>query len=262
MSDMGLFDEFGRCIPSGLKAPAHGKIRRWFTCVQPDIDYAAIHRRIDTHLNGGNALTAADFERRAEAILDKVKADPATANIANALRIPFFIPKAADIKSRDIGESLDKTYIKAVEHSFLADNPKQAFSDHNAKEGLTGRLKVTPGSRHDQLLDAVAKDTVVGYFFQCFSEYSVPAAVEKTQQLPAQFLLNGGIDTCAVMVGAPGLLQKKDGYPPLIWLAALTGERADAGYFFEAYGYNLTFNRKVHFDQAAEFWSSGLVVLG
>jgi hypothetical protein len=34
------------------------------------------------------------------------------------------------------------------------------------------------------------------------------------------------------------------------------------GYHFEAYGHNLTFNRRPHFGQAAEYWASGLVVLG
>jgi hypothetical protein len=42
----------------------------------------------------------------------------------------------------------------------------------------------------------------------------------------------------------------------------MLAESAKAGYHFEAYGYNLTFNRRVHFDQVAESWASGLVVLG
>ena len=36
---------------------------------------------------------------------------------------------------------------------------------------------------------------------------------------------------------------------------------AGIGYHFEAYGYNLTFNRRPHLGHAAEYWSSGISVL-
>jgi len=64
------------------------------------------------------------------------------------------------------------------------------------------------------------------------------------------------------MIATPDLLLRTDGYPPLLWLGALQGEKEQVGYHFEAYGYNLTFNRKPHFNQVAEYWCAGLVVLG
>ena len=45
------------------------------------------------------------------------------------------------------------------------------------------------------------------------------------------------------------------------WLAGLQGEKPGIGYHFEAYGYNLTFNRRPHLDQTAEYWWSGVTVL-
>jgi hypothetical protein len=256
-----LFDEFGRTIPTGLSAPAHGKIRRYFTCDQPEINYKAIFDRISAQLGAGS-LTAADFEKRAKAILDKVQADDATKGITNSIHIPFFLPKNPNIQTRDLGEEVQDVYLKAVEKSFVATLPQYTFTDHNEKEGLKGKLAVLPGSRHERLLNAVAKDDVVGYFFLSLTEYSVPAAIEKTGQLPEEFLLAGGVDTCAAFIGSPNLLLKTEAYPPLVWFNAVTGDRPGAAYHFEAYGYNLTFNRKVHFDQPAEYWASGLVVLG
>ena len=71
----------------------------------------------------------------------------------------------------------------------------------------------------------------------------------------------GGFDTAAAFVAAPDLLLRGDGYPPLLWLAALDGEQPGIGYHFEAYGHNLTFNRRAHLDQTAEYWWSGITVL-
>ena len=260
-SPQSLFDEYGRCLPTNVTAEVHQKIRRWFVCVQPEIDYAAIHQRISTHLDAPNAISAKDFQDRAEAILRKLEADPATATLTKSIRVPFFLPKISDILTRDIGEGLENTYLKAVDKAFVDTYPKYTSTNHH-KEGLTGKLSVAPGTRHDRLLDAVSKDVVVGYFFLTLTEYTVAAAMEKIKQLPEQFLLNGGIDTCAAMIGSPSLLMRADGYPPVIWMAALAEANPDAGYHFEAYGYNLTFNRRVHFNQVAESWASAVVVLG
>ena len=60
------------------------------------------------------------------------------------------------------------------------------------------------------------------------------------------------------MISHPNLLIRKDGYAPLLWIGSFDSEREDAAYHFESYGYNLTFNRKVHFNQCAESWLFGI----
>lgn len=253
-----LFDAFGRCIPSGLSAAAHQETRRYFAFAQPEIDHAAIHARTIRHLGMVPGMSAAEFERRAASILQNLRADPASSVIANGVGIPFMLPKAS---YADYGETLETSYLPAVGNAFLEKFPERTFVNHH-KGGLVGKLSIAQGSRHQRLLDAMQQDQVVGYFFPCLTEYSVPAAIEKTTQLPPQFLLAGGFDTCAALIGSPDLLLRTDGYPPLLWLAALSGETENTGYHFEAYGYNLTFNRRPHFGKAAEYWASGLVVLG
>lgn len=256
-----LFDEYGRRAPAGLKASVHAKTRRRFVCGQPKIDYAAIHDRISRHLNCAGAISVADFQARAEAAFARVKANPATADMTNAVHVPFFLPKIADATSADIGARLDEVFMPAVEKSFVEMFTTHVFNNHH-KGGLADHLSVLPGSRHQVLLDKVTTETVVGVLFIALEEYSIPAAVEQMATLPDGFVLNGGYDTFAAFIGSPQLLYKKDTYPPLVWLAALAGEKPGVGYHFEAYGYNLTFNRRVHFDEAAEYWSSGIVVLG
>jgi MoaA/NifB/PqqE/SkfB family radical SAM enzyme len=253
-----LFDESGRCIPATGSGAVPAITRRWFVVEQPKIDYAAIHARAATHLGRAGLPSADEFARRAQAILARLGGHPETADIVRGVGVPFLLPKAVHL---DIGEALETRYLDAVRGAFEATLPDYDFVNH-VKASLAGTLSVAPGSRHERLIEAMARDAVVGYYFPCLNEYSIPAALARIASLPDDFLLAGAYDTCAALVGNPGLLLRENGYPPLLWLAALAGDRVDAGLHFEAYGPDLTFNRRVHFGQPAEYWTSGLVVLG
>lgn len=253
-----LFDTDGRRTPPALIAAAHKETRRYFKIVQPEIDYAAIHARIAKRLEIPDALPAVDFEKRATAILTKLNSDPRTQGITAGVHVPFFLPQAS---YADYGDALEKIYLKGVSGAYRDVLPKYEFVNHH-KSGLAGKLSVAPGSRHERLVQAMQHSQIVGYYFPCLLEYSVPAAIEQMASLPGQFLLAGGFDTASAFVGSPNLLMRQDGYPPLLWLGAMLGEKEMIGYHFEAYGYNLTFNRRPHLGHAAESWASGLVVLG
>ncbi len=255
----GLFDELGRRIPpAALTAAAHRRSRRYFDFARREVDYALIHGRLARHLPPGESLTAADFSARAAAILRRLRDDPLTRRIAEGVGVPFMLPHA---DYPDYGDALEHLYLEGVRASFTEAYPAYQFVNHH-KAGLTGKLGIAPGSRHDQLVQAMREAPLVGYYFPCLTEYSLPAAIEQMQFLPEQFLLAGGFDTGATLIGTPDLLLRPDGYPPLLWLSALSAETEGVGYHFEAYGYNLTFNRRPHLNQAAEYWASGLVVLG
>lgn len=253
-----LFDTHGRRIPYTLSAAVHQDTRRYFTIARPSINYGEVHARIKKHLKIADAITSMEFEKRAEAILASLRNDSRTRGILNGVKVPFFLPK---VIYPDYGEALEKTYLEAVRGAFCEKFPEYRFVNHN-KDGLAGKFRIAPGTRHERLLQAMARSQVVGYFFPCLSEYSVPAAIEQMAGLPEQFLLAGGIDTSAAFIAVPDMLLKTDGYPPLLWLAAMQGEANHVAYHFEAYGYNLTFNRRPHFGHVAEYWNSGLVVLG
>lgn len=258
-SQTGLFDAYGRCIPgTQLHKPAFAESRRYFRLQPPPMDMAAMYQRLTTHLQIGSAVSLEAFEARVAAIMAKVKADPATAGICHGVAVPFMLPVQG---LSDIGTQLESRYLPAVKAAFEQVYPDKTFTNHH-KGSLSGKLSIALGSRHERLLDKQAQAVVVGVYFPALMEYSLPAALEKVAQLPEHFLLAGGFDTAAAMISAPDLLLRTDGYPPVLWMAALDTEKAGVNYLFEAYGYHLTFNRKPHFDQAAESWASGLVVLG
>jgi hypothetical protein len=253
-----LFDEFGRRVPPIIESPVHKKVRRRFICVQPEIKYDEIYSRISQYLQMTDNFSVDEFESRAEQILDCLRADKTTQNITNGVGVPFFLPRTS---CADIGTALETDYLPAVANSYRARFPNYEFVNHN-KEKLSGALTIVSGSRHERLLEEVENKLSVGYYFPCLSEYSVPAAIAQLDTLPQQFLLGGGFDICSAFIGSPELLLRTDGYPPLIWLTALKGLKNHIGYHFEAYGYNLTFNRRSHRGEVAEYWASGLTILG
>lgn len=255
-----IFDQYGRCLPVDLKSPAHRESRRWFQFRQPEIDYIKIYERTLAHLAGGQPLATnvGEFEARAKAVFAYLQADARLRNVTLGVGVPFLIP-AENIA--DYGAALEEKYLPAVASAYKATLPDYDFTSHNTVH-LGRNLTIAPESRHDRLIEAASRGDVVGWFFPCLLEYSIPAARETVTALPEDFLLAGGIDTSAALVGSPDLLLRLDGYPPLIWLSALDSEKESIGYHFEAYGYNLTFNRRPHLGQVAEYWSSALVVLG
>lgn len=253
-----VFDNFGRCVPGVLSTPAHEKTRRYFACVQPEVDYGAIHGRLSRHLGGGDQIDAEAFEARARAIIASLKADEAHKGITDGVFVPFYLPAGA---VADVGAEIERKYLPAVKGAYEEAFPERSFDNH-CSIPLDGRLSVADQGRHAVLLERLAGETVVGVFFVALTEYSIPAARERVEQLPERFLLAGGLDTCAALIGSPGLLLREDGYPPVLWFGGLDSEAADANYHFEAYGYNLTLNRRVHFNDAAESWANGIVVLG
>lgn len=253
-----LFDANGRCIPDGLKAPVNVNTRHYFKIRQPEVDNTAVFNRISKHLGQPDKLNAQAFSERLDKIMYGLQSVPATRNIACGVKVPFFIPKSA---AGDIGTLLESKYMPALSTAYSEVFPKYQFKNQY-KESIKNRFTVSPESRHDVLLAKLANEDVVGYYFPCLLEYSIPATRELMSKLPENMLLAGGFDTAAALIGSPALLFNKISYPPLLWFAALEAEKPEAGYFFEAYGYNLTFNRKPHFGTAAEYWATGLVVLG
>lgn len=254
MANTAYFDQYGRCLPAHLTEKVYEKSRRYFSVVQPKLNYTEIYQRFEQVFDIANDLSLQEFESRAEAILKSLS----DTGITEGVGVPIILPKA---DYSDIGQALDDIYLHAVQLSFNTKFPGYSFDNHSPST-LEGQFSVAPGSRHDTLIDTMKEGVVVAYFFPSLLEYSVPAAIEQISHLPKHFLLAGGFDTAAAFIGCPDLLLREEGYPPLLWLSGLETATQGVGYHFEAYGYDLTFNRRAHLGSVAEYWASSLVVLG
>lgn len=253
-----MFDVAGRRMPpEGLGAAVNGASRR-YTLVQPAIDYAEIHARILAHVGSEGQVSATEFAERAEGVLDTLRRSEETAPLASAVRIPFAL--AAD-RADDLGQAMEDLYLPALGRSWKARFQKADFKNE-LKGGLSGKVAVAKGSRYDRLVQALAGGPVVGYYFpMALSGFSVEAALRQMTDLPETFVLSGGVEACAALVGSPDVFTQKDGYPPQLDLSAFQAPAAGYGYHFAPYGYNLTFNGRFHNGLASDYCSSGLTVL-
>mgnify|MGYP000151993860 CR=1 FL=1 len=251
----GHFDEFGRCSPVGLSAPAHLKSRRYFQIEKPAIDLPAIHARLNAHLPG-DLPSLDEFKLSYERIMRRIQKDPAMAGALHGPCIPFMLPQGLIV---DEGAALEDAYLGAVKASFEQQYPESVFKSHVTRT-LVEAFSTHEQSRHSLLLARLRRGPVTGVYLPAMREFSVPAALEKMAHFPQDVLLAGGLDTSAALVAAPQLLMRKEGYPPLLWLAALKTKPGE-GFYFEAYGYDLNFNRRMHFDQASEYGTCAIVIL-
>jgi hypothetical protein len=252
-----LFDVSGRRIPPpGIGAPVNASSTR-YSLVQPGIDYAGIHARAAEHM-GSSPVSAAEFAERAEAVLETLRRNEETREIANGVRVPFML--AADRRD-DLGQALEEVYLPALGRSWKARFPKYDFKNE-LKGGLAGKVAVAKGSRYERFVEAMAAGPVVGYYFpMALSGFSVNAALQQMAGLPETFVLSGGHEACAALAGCPDLIVQKGGYPPQLDLAALQAPAAGYGYHFAPYGYDLTFNGRFHNGLASDYCSSGLTVI-
>lgn len=257
-TESSQFDQYGRCEPREVKAAVYMESRHYFSLVQPEINYQEIYARLNASFDIGSSISEQEFEQRAKAIIEKLENDSELSSMLKGVYVPFVLPKA---EYSDIGAAMEDIYLPAVNKSFDEFFPEYEFTNHYSSS-LTGQLNIAEDTRHENLIDAMKQDVVVGIYFPCLLEYSVPAARERMSSLPETCLLAGGYDSAAAFVAAPDLLLRKDGYPPLLWLSGLDSTTDNAEFHFEAYGYDLTFNRRAHLGNVAEYWASAFVILG
>jgi hypothetical protein len=267
-----LFDEHGRRIPySGMRV--HSQIsRRYFSLLQPPVDFAAIRERIGRYLALLHAApSASQFAETCGAILDGLRADNALANLANAVHVPFLCPPSPTGVPR-AEELVD--LLAAVGNSYVERFPESDFL--NLCPGKPDASAVwAAGSRYEQFLEAREGRPVVGiYFPNCLAEYDLASQRKQMYTLPATvacgagtaaIVLSGAVEAAVALVGSPELLWNEDNYPHHLCLSAIEEPEDQIVYTFEAYGQNLRFRHRSNMltpevTQLSEQWAGGLTV--
>ena len=254
MSNTGVvFDAKGRLEPDdALKNPAHLKSRNYFKFPDLEFDPKGCYKRISSVFD--ISLSEDDFVSETKDILSQIGVSLGLADTQKIVAVPFYTPTLGDC---DLGEILDNTLIPAVGKSYQNIFPDYQFKNE-FPHSLSGHLKSIPGLGHDRLERAVATGPVVGLCLCVLREYSVHAAREQAKIIGGNFGLAGAIDLSSVFVSQPDLLFHKNEYPPLMWMSGCQTSWDHANFHYEAYGYNLMFNRRVHYDQVAEYWAHGV----
>jgi hypothetical protein len=251
-----LFDKFGRRIPprhlQSLVTDAN------YSCnlAHTELDLVARLNRLFEYL-GGSFIPSSEFIDRVDQILEGLKKDESTKNIANGVSLPFALPQ---IFVDDYGKMLEEVFLPAVERSYKAQFPGRGFTNYREGE-LRGRITVDEQSRHQRFLNTLDQDVVVGvYFPNCLQGFSVGADLEQMASLPDKFLLSGGFEVCASMIAYPDILARHES-TPILHFEALQCETIFS-FFFRPTDYYLCFDADDILNLKSGRHSGGLTVLG
>ena len=108
-----------------------------------------------------------------------------------------------------------------------------------------------------------SSDLVVGWYFPgALAGYVIPEQRRLIARLPEAVSLSGPLEVAMAFIGTPDILMKLDNYPNLLALSAVQPHDPRMFHFFEAYGWNLTYNQRSMVGAASEYFSGGLTVCG
>ncbi|MEK7189359.1 MAG: hypothetical protein AAB666_00050 [Patescibacteria group bacterium] len=251
-----LFDKHGRRIPpSELQYPVVDADCD-FCLRQPKLDYGQLIALATERLRQGPIMSGAEFEARATAVLEQVKADPQLANLLKGVHLPIVLPQ---MKVTDYGRVMEKTFLTAVARAYTVAFPDRNFNNYLQKN-LAGKVAIAPNTRHEQLIAKMGAGSVVGiYFPTALQGFSIPASREQMASLPDNILLAGGLDIAMAMLMYTEVLAR-DFNTPGLDMAALQWDSAAYSLYFKACGSSLYFSHGGL--DAYDDCSGGLLLLG
>lgn len=258
-----LFDAHGRLVPADGELVYSRVDRRYFSLGQPAFTFPGVLAAVAKHLRLANidgSISAAEFERRCEASRQAILSDAALAGLFRGVHVPFVLLPAT--ARADIGEELDTVLLPAVGTAYVEKLP--GFEFRNYLQGrLAGAMPVVPGVRYERIVSRHASDVIAGWYFPgALAGYAIPEQRRVIARLPEAVSLSGPLEAAMAFIGAPDILMRNDNYPSLLALSAVQPHDPRMFQFFEAYGWNLTYNQRSMVGAASEYFSGGLTVCG
>ncbi|MDO8555426.1 MAG: hypothetical protein Q7R75_02575 [bacterium] len=260
-----LRDENGRVIPAkSLKNSVYDPNKK-LRLIQPKLetigDFSSRLVHFKEAFKHGSCPTVAEFSGRANKLIDDIRSNKNknVANLLNGIYLPIILPRLEDF--RDYGEALEKIFLPAVKFSYEKQFPNRKF--WNYRDGnLEDKVNIAEGTRHEKLLERMAREFVVAlYFPNPLQGFSVLASREQLFALPESLMLAGGFDTATAMAMYPDILAK-DWYTPGLDLSALSWQSPHCSLFFRADDEWLLFGGWGDLGIALGGCSSGLLFLG
>ncbi|MEK9182940.1 MAG: hypothetical protein AAB849_00310 [Patescibacteria group bacterium] len=258
-----LVDQRGRCISEGLRNSVvddNGNFHQ----SQPTLDTASITALLARHREfcpfpGVVFPTTSEVEERYHSILGWLNLQKNEMNgVKNLLNAPHFLGVLPQIPAGDHGAIL-KSLVEAAGRSYTNYFSGRQFFN-NLRGDLVGKVEVVDSTRYHKLIRAVTEGSVVYVSFRaCLQGFSIPADREQEARMPSRFILSGGWDTAADIIGYPEILARDFNTPGLDCAANFWGS-ADYSLYFKADDSDLDF---CHRDLRADgSYSGGLLLLG
>lgn len=248
-----VFDERGRIQPSNtLTGAVHPVSRHYFRMQKISFDPKSSYNNVQRLISP--ALKESEFCARMETMMEGMLDELGISTFSEMAAVPFYLPR---MLTNDLGSELLETLLPLISKSYDKTFPDYQFSIETT-EPIAGQIKSIVGLGHDLLTDAAMQGDVIGICLFALGEYSVQAARQQSKLLPPAISLAGALDLSASLIARPDLLYNTRKYPPMLWMSGCETPWKHANFHFEAYGYNLNFNRRAHHDLVAEYWHHGL----
>jgi len=254
------FDKRGRRIlPNGLSANVCDPNRE-FRLNQPELTeerhFADRIVRLHDMLDVDTGVTAAEFQKETKRLLELIRKNKQTVNIANGVYLPIVCPK---LITNDLGRELER-YLTAASKGYADVFPKRRFCNH--PEGtLDSAVSVIEGSRHGELIERMKQGPVMGiYFPQSLQGFSIDASRAEIASLSEGFILSGLDAVIAVVMYSDVLAY--DLSTPGLDLAALSWQSAECSLRFRTGIGGLGFDDAGSLVCAFGGFSGGLLFVG
>ena len=265
---MVFFSEVGRRIPSSEMRVFSDTPSFFYRLNTPLIRYSEIWERLNQS-GLTQDLSALEFERQSEELIDTVAADANFSNLLKGVYIPFVV--SVDDQGFDIGGHLEHLLLPKLEQSFLREYPAHRFKAVlQGHQTLDRQLLLHPNANYEGFIESAMQSPVVGLFFpQALQEFDVASQRKQMKELPAlkgaSLCLSGGLDISAALIGSPGLLINEDYYPPILCMSAYVHSDPRLVLMLKSYGPHLEFwcmSQMLSKDvtQVSEQWAGGLTV--
>ena len=250
-----LLDKSGRLIPENVKAPAIQSWRNYYRYNESPAGLRTVYNNVKNN-TGSVLLDFQDFESRIQNLYLHLQNDKTLFTLLKGQFLPFILPK---LQYEDYGKNLDEVLLPALSEACKNSENIRYFKSH-LTDKFSEKVKIIFDTRHNQLFEKACSDTVCGFLFPALSGYSIPAALEAEKLLPKNVMLSGALDLTSGLVGMPEFFLNEQKYTALSWWTAVKSESVYCEYF-EIYGDVLTLNRRPHFDQVSEYFTSFVTIL-
>jgi hypothetical protein len=194
-------------------------------------------------------ITGEQFKEKIEALNEKIKADPKTANILNGVYLPVILPK---FQYEDLGEEIERLLL-GVEKSYQKTFPDRVFKNYR-KGDL--KNKVREVCEHEKIAKDLEKDCIIGIYFPSpMQGYSIK--VSREISVPKEFSLSG-IDAIVGILMYPDILAR-DYHTLGLDLSGLEWQSAGYSLSFRAADGALNFDFTDYLSRAPGNYSSGFL---
>jgi len=181
-------------------------------------------------------------------------------NILSGAHLPFQLARS----KRPFGTEFREHFWPMITRSFETAFPGQEVRD-KSRIAVTDAAELDPDSSWQRLVQRREEDDVLGWYFpEALAGYAIPDMETACARISPEAHVSGLSEIAYSLALFPELLHPPGHYGRLLAVSGLRPLNASEHHmfwFFEAYGFDLTFNCRSKIGAVSEYYSGGVTFL-